>query len=183
VLLNCSLRFIFDKGGSATQSADEATVKGQRNDNQLASMTMLLLGSFSPTFRPGPIPTTLPRMLPVTIPIAYNALDSYLKGPSAIEGIAQLLERIGVPSEVLRGPEISNYNTPPKILPGFPGAIRDTPKAGRARWLTPDGKILEWDYQHGDVEVYNKRGKHQGSANPYTGQMTKKPVAGRKTKN
>jgi hypothetical protein len=45
VLLNCSLRFIFDKGGSATQSADEATVKGQRNDNQLASMTMLLLGS------------------------------------------------------------------------------------------------------------------------------------------
>ncbi|WP_445438762.1 DUF6443 domain-containing protein [Dyadobacter pollutisoli] len=80
-------------------------------------------------------------------------------------------------------PPTVNYNIPPKVLPGFPGAKRDTPKAGRARWVTPDGKILEWDKQHGDVEVYDKRGRHQGSADPNTGKMMKDPVPGRKTQN
>ncbi|WP_198408892.1 colicin E3/pyocin S6 family cytotoxin [Chryseobacterium sp. ERMR1:04] len=44
-----------------------------------------------------------------------------------------------------------------------------------------DGKILEWDKQHGDVEIYNKKGKHLGSADPKTGEVYKDPVPGRKT--
>jgi hypothetical protein len=44
----------------------------------------------------------LPRILPLAIPIAYNTLDTYLKGPSVIEDIAEFLERFGVTSEVLR---------------------------------------------------------------------------------
>lgn len=74
--------------------------------------------------------------------------------------------------------DFSQYKPPPKELPGFPGAWRDRPKtrfAGgkRARWRTADGDILEWDYQHGRVEKYNKRGKHQGEFDPDTGQQTK----------
>jgi hypothetical protein len=42
----------------------------------------------------------------------------------------------------------------------------------------PDGDIGEWDGQHGEVERYNKRGKHKGVWNP-DGQQIKPPVLGR----
>jgi RHS repeat-associated protein len=173
---------VFEKGGSATQSVNEATVSGQRNNDQSASVTMLLPGAFSPVFGPGSIPTTMPRALPLLIPAGYAGVDAYLKGPTVIEDIARLLEKLGVPSEVLRVPSV-NYETPPKALPGFPGAKKMPSKNQRTRWVTPDGKILEWDYQHGDVEVYDKRGKHKGSADPNSGKMTKDPIPGRKTNN
>jgi RHS repeat-associated protein len=103
---------VFDNGSSATQSANEATVKGQGNSSsQSAGVTMILPGSFSPTFRPGP--TTIPRAAPLLIPVAYAGLDAYLKGSTAIEDIAQILERIGVPSEVLRGPRQLNAKPTP----------------------------------------------------------------------
>ena len=44
---------------------------------------------------------------------------------------------------------------------------------------TDQAADYEWDYQHGDVEKYNKRGKHQGTINPETGKQTKPPVKGR----
>ncbi|WP_138484932.1 DUF6443 domain-containing protein [Dyadobacter bucti] len=103
---------LFGKGVTATQSVDEATVVGKRTDNS-AGLTLIFPGSFSPILRPGPTPITLPRMLPLAIPIAYNTLDTYLKGPSVIEDIAQLLEKIGVPSEVLRGPRRLNAKPTP----------------------------------------------------------------------
>src|SRR5258706_14760956 len=73
------------------------------------------------------------------------------------------------------------YQSPPRELPAFPGTIRDKPKtpyAGgkRARWHTPDGDILEWDYQHGRVEKYNKKGKREVKYDPNTGQQTKPAV-------
>ncbi|TYR37429.1 endonuclease [Sphingobacterium phlebotomi] len=72
-----------------------------------------------------------------------------------------------------------HHKETPKKLDGFPDAKR-VPNKGRARWKTSDGKILEWDKQHGDVEVYNKKGKHLGSARPNTGEMYKPPVPGRR---
>ena len=39
------------------------------------------------------------------------------------------------------------YQPPPKDLPGFPGATRVKPTAGRARWRLPNGEIGEWDSQ------------------------------------
>jgi hypothetical protein len=36
-----------------------------------------------------------------------------------------------------------------------------------------DGGIYEWDYQHGRVERYNKRGKHIGEFDAETGEQTK----------
>lgn len=69
---------------------------------------------------------------------------------------------------------------PPKTLPGFPGAQKVAPKTPvqggggmRARWQDGEGNIYEWDYQHGTVEKYNKRGKHLGEFDANTGAQTK----------
>jgi hypothetical protein len=68
----------------------------------------------------------------------------------------------------------------PDSLPGFPGALRTKSKTSvqggggkRARWILPDGSILEWDSRHGAVEKYNKRGAHQGEFDPNTGAQLK----------
>jgi RHS repeat-associated protein len=77
-----------------------------------------------------------------------------------------------------------NYFPAPKTLPGFPDASKRqyNPESGRQRWKLPDGSILEWDKQHGEVEKYDKNGKkHQGSYDPETGEQIKDPVPGRTT--
>jgi hypothetical protein len=70
------------------------------------------------------------------------------------------------------------YQSPPGLLPGFPDARParlKTPFPGglRKRWKDPDGRIYEWDYQHGDVEVYDKRGRHLGQFDHETGERQK----------
>ena len=42
-----------------------------------------------------------------------------------------------------------------------------------------DRRYYEWDHTHGDIEVYDSRGRHVGSMDATTGQMTKPPVKGR----
>jgi len=39
----------------------------------------------------------------------------------------------------------------------------------RSAWKDDKGNVYEWDSQHGELEKYNKRGKHQGSVDPSTG--------------
>lgn len=91
---------------------------------------------------------------------------------------------------------VHNDHVPaPSSLPGFPNAKRVKPKTSvqggggmRKRW--EDKKhIYEWDSQHGEVEMYNKRGVHLGSFDPETGQPIvntkgdiKGPVSGRTCK-
>ncbi len=76
---------------------------------------------------------------------------------------------------------VGQYRPPPKGLPGFPDATpakSKTPNGPgklRKRWKTADGEILEWDYQHGKVEKYDKRGRHKGEFDPNTGE----PVPGK----
>jgi hypothetical protein len=41
------------------------------------------------------------------------------------------------------------------------------------------GQLLVWDYTHGDIEVFTPNGRHLGSADPITGQLTKPPRPGR----
>jgi hypothetical protein len=71
-----------------------------------------------------------------------------------------------------------NHVPAPRNLPGFPTAqpaTRKTPVQGggglRKRWKLPNGEICEWNSQHGEVELYDKRGKHKGAYNPVTGQQ------------
>jgi hypothetical protein len=42
-------------------------------------------------------------------------------------------------------------------------------------WKNAKGQIIEWDYLHGRVEVYDARGGHIGEFDPATGAQTKGP--------
>ncbi len=72
-----------------------------------------------------------------------------------------------------------DYARTPLILNAFPDAKRvrgKTPRADgglRNRWKSPSGMIYEWDYRHGRVEVYDRRGRHLGEFDPDTGEQTK----------
>ncbi len=83
------------------------------------------------------------------------------------------------------------YHTPPKgnpPLPAFPDARKaqaKTPVQGggkmRNRWKDSQGKIYEWDSQHGTVEVYDRSGRnHLGEFNPISGEQTKPANPARK---
>ena len=51
---------------------------------------------------------------------------------------------------------------------------------GKPRWRSEDeDRFYEWDELHGDIEVYNSRGKHIGVLNSDGSPSTKKAVAGR----
>jgi hypothetical protein len=51
---------------------------------------------------------------------------------------------------------------------------------GKRRWRSHGGRRLyTWDSLHGEVEVFNNRGKHLGSLDPVTGAMLKPAVRGR----
>ncbi len=62
----------------------------------------------------------------------------------------------------------------PRRLAAFPNAARVKPKSDRHRWFDDGtGYTYEWDYQHGRVERYDRRGHHLGEFDPETGMMTK----------
>ncbi|SDD45032.1 Cytotoxic [Algoriphagus faecimaris] len=115
----------------------------------------------------------------ISMGATYLAFDAGIRIEETTISIARVLERLGFNPNVL-GKNQVDYAPPPGVLPGFPGATRVKPKGGRARWRTKDGDILEWDSQHGDVEVYDKNGKHKGSARPTDPNIYKPQVKGRK---
>ena len=45
---------------------------------------------------------------------------------------------------------------------------------------TDGDRLYEWDYTHNDIEVYDRRGRHLGSADPVSGELYKPAVPGRK---
>lgn len=51
-------------------------------------------------------------------------------------------------------------------------------KEGRPRWRDNNGLLYEWDAMHGEIEVYNKRGKHREVLSA-TGEHTGDAVSGR----
>jgi Cytotoxic len=57
--------------------------------------------------------------------------------------------------------------------------IRIKSKSQRRRWAGGKGQIYEEDTRHGELEKYNKRGKHKGTVDPFTGEIIKAPVKGR----
>ena len=59
-------------------------------------------------------------------------------------------------------------------LKPYRGKTKTNGESGKGR------RYYEWDYTHGDVEVYDARGNHLGSANPANGEPTKPPVPGRR---
>lgn len=74
----------------------------------------------------------------------------------------------------------SGYHPKPDSLPAFPDAKWAKSKTSvqgggglRPHWKSRDGTIYEWDFQHGAVEKYNKRGKHLGEFDHKTGTQNK----------
>jgi hypothetical protein len=52
---------------------------------------------------------------------------------------------------------------------------------GRKRWRDDESKrIFEYDSQHGELEVYNKRGRHLGVADVESGQLIKPAIKDRR---
>jgi hypothetical protein len=73
-----------------------------------------------------------------------------------------------------------SYHPAPKTLTAFPDATRAKQMSSvqgggkkRSRWKDRKGRIYEWDYENGRVELYNKQGKHLGEFDPETGERTK----------
>lgn len=51
---------------------------------------------------------------------------------------------------------------------------------GKKRWKSEDGdRLYEWDSLHGEIEIYNNRGRHLGVCDP-NGNFIKEAVKGRK---
>lgn len=80
-----------------------------------------------------------------------------------------------------------SYHQAPTTLTAFPDAILKKSKGNvqggggkRTRWKDGKGRIFEWDFQHGKVEVYNKQGKHLGEFDADTGAQTKAANPGRR---
>jgi hypothetical protein len=71
------------------------------------------------------------------------------------------------------------HHQPPDVLAHFPEAVWVRRKGNRQRWESKD-RIFEWDYQHGTVEVYDKRGNHLGEFDPDTGEKTGKAIPKRR---
>lgn len=72
------------------------------------------------------------------------------------------------------------YHSKPNQLPAFPDAKQVRGKTRvqgggqvRPRWTDTSGHIYEWDFRHGTVEKYNKRGIHLGEFDHETGVQTK----------
>lgn len=64
--------------------------------------------------------------------------------------------------------------------PSYLDKCRRLKVSGEQRWLSPDGeRILTWDSLHGEVEMFNKRGRHLGVLDP-NGEPKKDAVKGRK---
>ncbi len=52
---------------------------------------------------------------------------------------------------------------------------------GERRWRSPDGRyLLTWDSLHGEIEVYDARGRHVGVTDVATGVGVKDAVRGRR---
>jgi RHS repeat-associated protein len=60
-----------------------------------------------------------------------------------------------------------------KGLRAYRQTLRTNGLSGRAK------RYYQWDHTHGDVEVYDRYGRHLGTADPETGLMIKGPIGGR----
>ena len=80
--------------------------------------------------------------------------------------------------EWLYTPTMAQAIPHPSILDDFEylGAFN-----GEQRWRSDGGaRLYTWDSLHGEIEVFNRPGKHLGAMDPKTERMTKAAVAGRK---
>ncbi len=79
---------------------------------------------------------------------------------------------------------ITDHNRIGNVEEGHSGAPGDSPiwtglRGYSGRTKTDGDRYYEWDFTHGDIEVYNSRGEHLGSMHAVSGEMIKPAVRGR----
>ena len=109
----------------------------------------------------------------------------------ADSGVLPLYIVLNVPRKGVTEPDHS-YHLPPETaaISGFQGLTQvkgKTPKVDggtRARWIDSKGRrVYEWDYRHGELEVYRTSdGSHLGAFDPTTGQQMRPPIKNRNIK-
>ncbi len=82
----------------------------------------------------------------------------------------------------LRVQEVSGLSYVPLSSPNFTERLTSLGTLnGRKRWRDDQTKrIFEYDSQHGELEVYNQRGRHLGVADVRTGEIIKPAIKGRR---
>lgn len=76
---------------------------------------------------------------------------------------------------------VSSLSYTPRPQPSFVDCLEKVHWHGKSRWRNRRGWIYEYDPNHGgELEVYNKRGVHLGTANIMTGELIKPAERGRK---
>lgn len=66
----------------------------------------------------------------------------------------------------------------PSILDGLKVAMIESGR--KVYYNATEDVYYTWDTMHGEVEVFNRRGRHIGVADPVSGLMIKPAVRGRK---
>jgi len=192
-IANTNGRIVNNTGGNddfikTTNSLPTVTVTANNNgdgNNSFGNLSAFTPGLPMSSIGYGAQPIDFPKIPKIEISIPEVGIGILGRAIGTI-GLVLLPANWGQPSSdhlPQRPIILPSYHVPPKALPGFPTAEKIRTKTGRARWGLPDGSILEWDYQHGRVEKYNPRGKHQGEYDPNTGEQTKPKNPGRKTEN
>jgi len=70
---------------------------------------------------------------------------------------------------------------PPPETEFLQGLVHAPRRERERRWKNADGdRIYVWDGLHGELEVYNARGRHIGVIDPQTGAIIKPAVPGRR---
>ena len=85
------------------------------------------------------------------------------------------------------GRAVGDWVTGPEVVLAVPaGPFWDDLEPCKGQDIRTNGlsgkkrRYYEKDYTHGDLEVYDRNGKHVGSADPKTGEIVKPPVKGRR---
>lgn len=113
-----------------------------------------------------------PMALPLA-PIVLNTVLQFLVRGTLKEAGEKFGKKIVIK---LLGKSVKQYSDIWKGFKNYRGSIKTNGKSGSSK------RYYEWDYTHQDIEVYNSKGKHLGSMDPFDGTMYKGPVNGRTIK-
>lgn len=114
-----------------------------------------------------------PEIQPMVIPIVVNTIVQFLVRGTLKEAGEKFGKQVVVK---LLGKSLKQYSDVWKGFKTYRGSIKTNGASGSKK------RYYEWDYTHQDIEVYDSKGKHLGSMDPFNGEMYKPAVKGRTIK-
>jgi hypothetical protein len=107
-------------------------------------------------------------------PAFLAALPFGLKNQNRLDIAGKNAPRVRSNQSITRIDKMAPSESP--IWKSLRGAGGKTRTVGQGK----SQRYFEWDFTHGDIEVYDPKGRHLGSMNPTSGAMYKPPVPGRR---